>query len=159
MTRTYKTKKTTTLPFELAMLSGVIIRGVLYPAHAPNTVGNFIHLANSGYYDQSCFHRCISGFIAQGGKGNPPLDYCINGEFDFNSFKKNRLHHEYGSLSMARTRHYCSASSEFFFVTSQSEKQWLQLDGAYAVFGKVTEGMEELSTIASVPTDNMICPI
>lgn len=147
--------------FEIVMETDAVIRGELFPSHAPQTVGNFINLANSGFYDALSFHRCIHGFIAQAGKptAEKQLPYCIAGEFEFNSYKQNHLPHEYGSLCMARGRNYNSASSEFFIVTTNDERERHCLNGAYAVFGKVYEGMRIAEAICSVDTDQLNLPL
>ena len=119
---------------------------------APITVTNFVELANSGFYDGLTFHRIIEGFMIQGGDpagtgaGGP--DYCIKGEFSQNGFETN-LAHTPGVLSMARTMFPDSAGSQFFIM----HKAAPHLDGAYAAFGKVTEGLEVVDKIASVNTD------
>lgn len=147
--------------FKIVMETDAVILGELFPLCAPQTVGNFISLANEGFYDGLSFHRCIQGFIAQAGKANPsqPLPYCITGEFEFNSYKHSLLTHEYGSLCMARGGHYNSASSEFFIVTTEDERELQCLNGAYAIFGKVYEGMRIIEAISSVETDQNDKPI
>lgn len=134
------------------MENGEQIRAELYPEIAPNTVKNFISLVNKGYYDGLIFHRVISGFMIQGGcpegtgMGGP--GYSIPGEFAMNGFK-NDLRHTEGVLSMARAQHPDSAGSQFFIMHKTSP----HLDGAYAAFGKVIEGMDVVNRIADVPTD------
>ena len=124
----------------------------LYPDVAPNTVANFIELANAGFYEGVIFHRVISGFMIQGGDptgtgmGGP--GYCIKGEFTANGFK-NDLRHSRGVLSMARTMAPNSAGSQFFIMHEDSP----HLDGQYAAFGKVTEGIENVDKIAETRTD------
>ena len=134
------------------MENGDIIKAELYPEIAPNTVNNFISLVNKGYYNGLIFHRVISGFMIQGGcpdgtgAGGP--GYSIKGEFTQNGFRNN-LKHEPGVLSMARTMMPDSAGSQFFIMHKNSP----HLDGAYAAFGKVSEGMDVVNKIAETPTD------
>ena len=134
------------------MENGDIMKAELYPEIAPNTVRNFVSLVNKGYYDGLIFHRVISGFMIQGGcpqgtgMGGP--GYCIKGEFSQNGFK-NDLKHTEGVLSMARAMHPDSAGSQFFIMHKTSP----HLDGAYAAFGKITEGMEVVNRIADERTD------
>ena len=135
------------------------IKAELYPAIAPNTVKNFISLIESGFYDGMIFHRVISGFMIQGGDplgtgaGGP--GYCIKGEFTANGFV-NDLSHTRGVLSMARrSRPYDSAGSQFFIM----HKDYTSLDGQYAAFGKVTEGMEVVDRIAAMSTDKNNRPL
>ena len=134
------------------MGNGDIIKAELYPEIAPNTVKNFISLINHGFYDGLIFHRVIKGFMIQGGDpegigiGGP--GYSIKGEFAQNGFK-NDLKHTAGVLSMARSMRPNSAGSQFFIM----HKDAPHLDGAYAAFGKVIEGMDIVDKIASVPTD------
>lgn len=134
------------------MENGGIIKAELYPEIAPNTVNNFISLVNAGYYNGIIFHRVIRGFMIQGGcpegtgMGGP--GYCIKGEFAQNGFK-NDLKHEPGVLSMARTMVPDSAGSQFFIMHENSP----HLDGAYAAFGKVIEGMDVVNAIAETATD------
>ena len=134
------------------MEDGGIIRAELYPEIAPNTVNNFISLIKKGYYDGLIFHRVIPGFMIQGGcpKGNGMggPGYCIKGEFTSNGFK-NDLAHTEGVLSMARTMFPDSAGSQFFIMHKNSP----HLDGQYAAFGKVTEGMDVVDRIANTATD------
>ena len=133
------------------MENGDIFKAELYPEIAPNTVNNFISLINSHFYDGLIFHRVISGFMIQGGcpegtgMGGP--GYNIAGEFTDNGFK-NDLKHTPGVLSMARAAHPDSAGSQFFVMHQTSP----HLDGQYAAFGKVIEGMEVVNRIAEVPT-------
>lgn len=121
----------------------------LYPEIAPNTVNNFISLAKNGYYDGIIFHRVIPGFMIQGGDptgtGSGGPGYSIKGEFSYNGFK-NDLKHSLGVLSMARTMIPDSAGSQFFIMVDDAP----HLDGQYAAFGKVIEGVEEALRIASV---------
>ncbi|MCI9083957.1 MAG: peptidylprolyl isomerase [Lachnospiraceae bacterium] len=134
------------------MQNGDIIKAELYPEIAPNTVNNFISLISKGYYDGLCFHRVIRGFMIQGGcpdgTGTGGPGYCIPGEFSQNGFT-NDLKHSAGVLSMARTMIPDSAGSQFFIMHENSP----HLDGAYAAFGKVTEGMEFVNKIAETATD------
>ena len=134
------------------MENGDIMKAELYPEIAPNTVDNFISLVNKGFYDGLIFHRVISGFMIQGGcpdgtgMGGP--GYTIKGEFSQNGFA-NDLKHTEGVLSMARAMHPDSAGSQFFIMHKNSP----HLDGAYAAFGKITEGMDIVNEIAQTPTD------
>ena len=136
----------------IEMENGSVIKAELYPQVAPNTVNNFISLVKKGFYDGVIFHRVISGFMLQGGDpdgtgmGGP--GYSIKGEFTQNGFK-NDLKHEPGVLSMARTMMPNSAGSQFFIMHEAAP----HLDGAYAAFGKVTEGMDVVNAIAAVPTN------
>ena len=133
----------------ITMKDGGVIKAELYPSVAPNTVNNFISLIKKGYYNGLGFHRVINGFMIQGGcpdgtgAGGPC--YCIRGEFGQNGFD-NGLKHEAGVLSMARTMAPDSAGSQFFIMHKTSP----HLDGAYAAFGKVTEGMDVVDRIARV---------
>lgn len=137
--------------------NGKIIKAELYPEIAPNTVNNFIDLVKKGFYDGLIFHRVIKGFMIQGGcpegfgTGGP--GYKIKGEFDINGFK-NMLVHDAGVLSMARSQSPNSAGSQFFIMHQQSS----HLDGQYAAFGKVTEGMEIVNELAAVKTDSQDRP-
>lgn len=136
----------------ITMQNGDIIKAELYPDIAPNTVNNFISLIKKDFYDGLIFHRIINGFMIQGGcpegtgMGGP--GYCIKGEFAQNGFK-NDLSHTPGVLSMARAMHPDSAGSQFFIM----HKAASYLDGAYAAFGKVTEGLEIVNKLAEVDTD------
>lgn len=129
------------------MENGGIIKAELYPEIAPNTVNNFIHLINRGYYNGLIFHRVISGFMIQGGcpqgSGTGGPGYGIRGEFSANGFK-NELKHEKGVLSMARSMSPNSAGSQFFIMHEFSP----HLDGQYAAFGKVIEGIDVVDEIA-----------
>ncbi len=142
----------------ITMNSGGVIKAELYPDIAPNTVNNFISLVQKGYYDGLSFHRVIKGFMIQGGcpegtgKGGP--GYCIKGEFSQNGFN-NDLKHDEGVLSMARTMMPDSAGSQFFIMHKNSP----HLDGAYAAFGKVTEGMDVVNAIAECRTDYSDMPV
>ena len=138
--------------FVITMQDGRQMKGELYPDIAPQSVGNFIALANSGFYDGVIFHRVIPGFMIQGGDpkgigiGGP--GYSIKGEFAANGFA-NPLKHTYGVLSMARSMMPNSAGSQFFIMTSDSP----HLDGRYAAFGKVLEGMEVADSIVNTRRD------
>ena len=134
------------------MENGDIMKAELYPEIAPNTVRNFVSLVNKGYYDGLIFHRVINGFMIQGGcpdgtgMGGP--GYNIKGEFAQNGFA-NDLAHTEGVLSMARAMHPDSAGSQFFIM----HKAAPHLDGAYAAFGKIIEGMDIVNKIAETDTD------
>jgi len=136
----------------IQMESGDLIKVELYPEIAPNSVNNFVSLVKKGYYDGLIFHRVIEGFMIQGGcpdgtgMGGP--GYSIPGEFTWNGFKNN-LQHTAGVISMARAQHPDSAGSQFFIMHKNSP----HLDGQYAAFGKVTEGLDVVNKIAEVPTD------
>ena len=136
----------------ITMENGDMIKAELYPDIAPVSVHNFISLIQKGYYDGLIFHRVISGFMIQGGcpdgtgMGGP--GYSIKGEFAMNGVK-NDLKHTEGVLSMARAMDPDSAGSQFFIMHKNSP----HLDGSYAAFGKVIEGMEIVNKIAEVPTD------
>ena len=121
----------------------------LYPEYAPNTVANFVNLIESGFYDGLTFHRLVPGFVLQGGDpdgdGTGGPGYTIDGEFKANGYTKNTLSHDKGVISMARSMDYDSAGSQFFIVLDDSAKS--SLDGMYAGFGRVTEGMEILEGI------------
>ena len=134
------------------------IKVELYPDIAPNTVKNFISLVNKGFYDGLIFHRVIRGFMIQGGcpegigTGGP--GYSIKGEFAMNGFENN-LKHTAGVISMARSQMPDSAGSQFFLMHEDSP----HLDGQYAAFGKVTEGMDVVDAIAQCKTDYMDKPL
>lgn len=136
----------------IEMENGAVIKAELYPEIAPNTVNNFISLVSKGYYDGLNFHRVIYGFMIQGGcpegtgMGGP--GYHIKGEFTQNGFN-NTLNHTQGVLSMARSMMPDSAGSQFFIM----HKAAPHLDGQYASFGKVIEGMEVVNEIAECDTD------
>ena len=134
------------------MENGDIIKAELYPEIAPNTVNNFISLVKKGFYNGLHFHRVIAGFMIQGGcpdgNGMGGPGYSIRGEFAQNGFD-NSLRHTPGVLSMARAMHPDSAGSQFFIMHKTSP----HLDGAYAAFGKVTEGLDVVDKIAQTPTD------
>ena len=142
----------------IEMENGDVIRAELYPDIAPNTVNNFIHLIQSGFYDGVGFHRVIEGFMLQGGDptgtGTGGPGYSIRGEFANNGFK-NDLKHTPGVLSMARTMMPDSAGSQFFIMHKTSP----HLDGDYAGFGKVIEGMDIVDRIAATQTDFRDCPL
>ena len=131
----------------------------LYPDMAPNTVTNFMVLANNGFYDSLTFHRVIDNFMIQGGdplgNGSGGPNYSIGGEFASNGFTQNTLSHTKGILSMARTYDPNSAGSQFFITSADST----YLDGEYAAFGKVISGMSIVETIAKVDTDSKDCPL
>ncbi len=137
----------------IEMQDGKIIEAELYPDKAPNTVNNFIALANSGFYDGLIFHRVIKGFMIQGGDpagvGTGGPGYTIKGEFSLNGFKGNDIKHSRGVISMARAMSPDSAGSQFFIMHDNAS----YLDGQYAAFGKVCRGIEAVDAIASVPTD------
>ncbi len=134
------------------MENGDVMKAELYPAIAPNTVNNFISLVKKGFYDGLTFHRIISGFMIQGGdpegSGMGGPGYSIRGEFSCNGFQ-NDLKHTKGILSMARAHHPDSAGSQFFIMHQTSP----HLDGSYAAFGKVIEGLNIVDKIAEVNTD------
>ena len=136
----------------ITMENGDVIKAELYPEIAPNTVNNFISLINHNFYDGVCFHRVIKGFMLQGGdpdgNGTGGPGYEIQGEFTHNGFK-NDLKHTEGVLSMARAMHPDSAGSQFFIMVEKAP----HLDGAYAAFGKVIEGMEVADAIVSAQRD------
>ncbi|MBQ6554850.1 MAG: peptidylprolyl isomerase [Firmicutes bacterium] len=142
----------------ITMENGDTIKAELYPDIAPNTVNNFISLINRGFYNGLIFHRIIKGFMIQGGcpngngMGNP--GYSIKGEFSQNGFK-NDLKHTAGVLSMARSMMPNSAGSQFFIM----HKVAPHLDGAYAAFGKVIEGMDIVDKLAGVKTGRMDRPV
>jgi peptidyl-prolyl cis-trans isomerase B (cyclophilin B) len=136
----------------IEMDNGSVIKAELYPDKAPNTVRNFVSLINSGFYDGLIFHRVIMGFMIQGGcpkgigTGGP--GYAIKGEFKGNGFD-NDLKHERGVLSMARAMRPDSAGSQFFIMHERAP----HLDGSYAAFGRVIEGIEAVDAIANVKVD------
>ena len=136
----------------IEMENGDIIKAELYPEIAPNTVNNFISLVKKGFYNNLIFHRVIYGFMIQGGcptgTGTGGPGYGIYGEFAQNGFQNN-LKHEEGVLSMARAMMPNSAGSQFFIMHKNSP----HLNGAYAAFGKVIEGFENVQKIAEVPVD------
>lgn len=134
----------------IEMDSGQKIKLELYPEVAPNTVNNFISLVQSGFYDGTTFHRVIPGFMIQGGdpngNGTGGPDYSIKGEFKTNGVENN-LKHTTGVLSMARAADLDSAGSQFFIMVADAPS----LDGEYAAFGKVTEGMDVVNEIVNLP--------
>ena len=136
----------------IEMENGGVIKAELYPEIAPNTVANFVTLVQSGFYDGLIFHRVIPGFMIQGGDpqgtgmGGP--GYSIKGEFARNGFRQNNLRHTRGVLSMARSMMPNSAGSQFFITHADAP----HLDGDYAAFGKVTEGLDVVDAIAATPT-------
>ncbi len=136
----------------IKMQSGNEIKIELYPEIAPNTVNNFISLVNKGFYDGIIFHRVIPGFMIQGGdpegQGFGGPGYSIKGEFSYNGFENN-LKHTRGVISMARSQHPDSAGSQFFIMVDDAP----HLDGQYAAFGKVIEGMDECDDIVSTKTN------
>ena len=140
------------------MENGSVIKAELYPEIAPNTVANFVHLVESGFYDGLIFHRVIPGFMIQGGDptgtgmGGP--GWRIKGEFSRNGVK-NDLKHTRGVLSMARSMHPDSAGSQFFIMHEDAP----HLDGQYAAFGKVIEGMDAVDAIANTETGAQDRPI
>ena len=136
----------------ITMANGEVMKAELYPEIAPNTVNNFISLVKKGYYDGLIFHRVIAGFMIQGGcpngNGMGGPGYSIKGEFSQNGFK-NTLKHTEGVLSMARAMNPNSAGSQFFIMHQNSP----HLDGQYAAFGKLVEGLDVVDSIAQVGTD------
>ena len=144
---------------KIEMENGGVITAELYPELAPNTVANFVNLVESGFYDGLIFHRVIPGFMIQGGDpqgtgmGGP--GYSIKGEFARNGFRENTLRHTRGVLSMARSMMPNSAGSQFFIMHADAP----HLDGDYAAFGKVTDGMDVVDRIASVRTGMQDRPV
>mgnify|MGYP003301536321 CR=1 FL=1 len=142
--------------FKITMENGSVMEGELYPDIAPKSVENFVKLAESGFYEGTTFHRIIKGFMMQGGdpegNGTGGSDKTIVGEFALNGYSNNKLSHTRGAISMARSDHPDSASSQFFIVHQDSTF----LDGQYAAFGYVTEGMDIVDKICTdvQPTDN-----
>lgn len=142
----------------ITMENGSEIKAELYPRVAPNTVNNFISLVDKGFYDGLIFHRVIEGFMIQGGcpegtgMGGP--GYGIKGEFKSNGVD-NQMKHERGVLSMARAMHPDSAGSQFFIMHANSP----HLDGSYAAFGRVVEGIEEVDKIATCQTHGSDRPV
>ena len=135
------------------MENGKIFKAELYPEKAPNTVNNFLSLVNKGFYNGLIFHRVIAGFMIQGGDPNGTgmggPGYHIPGEFYANGFRTNDLTHKRGVLSMARAQHPDSAGSQFFVMHEDAD----YLDGQYAAFGAVIEGMDTVDEIACTQTD------
>ena len=142
----------------ITMRNGDVMKAELYPETAPITVANFIELVNKKFFDGLIFHRVIKDFMIQGGgydeNGTHKEAEAIKGEFTRNGFTNN-LKHTRGVLSMARTSFPNSASSQFFIMHKDSP----HLDGQYAAFGKVTEGLEVIDKIAGVATDFQDCPL
>ncbi len=142
----------------ITMEDGGVIKLELYPQIAPNTVANFVTLAQSNFYDGLIFHRVIPGFMIQGGDpdgiGTGGPGYSIRGEFSDNGFQ-NDLSHDRGVISMARASDYDSAGSQFFIMHMRNK----ELDGKYAAFGKVTSGMDVVDAIANTPTDSSDRPL
>ena len=147
-----------TIKFEIEMQDGKIMKGELYPEVAPITVKNFVGLIQDHFYDGLIFHRVIPGFMIQGGGMDATMkgkEYpAIQGEFKSNGFN-NELLHTRGVLSMARTMIKDSASSQFFIMHEDAP----HLDGEYAAFGKITEGLEVVDEIANTPTNFQDCPL
>ena len=143
----------------ITMADGRVMKAELYPEKAPNTVNNFISLANKGFYDGKIFHRVIPGFMIQGGcpngNGMGGPGYQIKGEFAGNGFYQNNILHTTGVLSMARTMAPNSAGSQFFIMHQDAK----HLDGQYAAFGKVTSGMDVVDAIAATRTGMQDRPI
>ena len=139
--------------FTIEMENGMTMKGELYPEIAPNSVANFVELANSGFYDGVIFHRVIPGFMIQGGdpdgNGTGGPGYAIKGEFKNNGVE-NDLSHVRGVISMARSSAMDSAGSQFFIMHADSD----YLDGDYAAFGMVLGGMDAVDLIASQPTNS-----
>ncbi|MDD4105753.1 MAG: peptidylprolyl isomerase [Eubacteriales bacterium] len=144
--------------FTITMENGSRMKGELYPDIAPESVGNFIELSEAGYYNGLSFHRVIPGFMIQGGcpagTGTGGPGYAIKGEFSANGVP-NSVKHTCGVLSMARSMMKDSAGSQFFVMTADAP----HLDGSYAAFGKVTEGMETAEKIVNVPKDRNDRPL
>ena len=142
----------------IKMQNGAMIKVELYPDIAPNTVNNFISLANKGFYNGLTFHRVIPGFMIQGGcpvgNGTGDPGYSIKGEFTANGFK-NELSHDRGVISMARSNKFDSAGSQFFIMHAD----YPYLDGQYAAFGKAIEGLNVIDSIVSVDRDYMYKPL
>ena len=144
---------------KIEMENGGVITAELYPEIAPNTVANFVTLVTNGFYDGLIFHRVIPGFMIQGGDpqgtgmGGP--GYSIKGEFARNGFRQNNLRHKRGVLSMARSMMPNSAGSQFFIMHADAP----HLDGDYAAFGMVTDGMNVVDEIASARTGRQDRPV
>jgi len=147
-----------TINFEIELENGKIMKGELYPEVAPVTVENFVGLINKHFYDGLIFHRVIPGFMIQGGgmDASMKMKECpsIKGEFRSNGVINDLLHTR-GVLSMARTMVRDSASSQFFIMHADAP----HLDGEYAAFGKITDGLEVVDEIANVRTNFRDCPI
>ena len=146
------------MQLEITMEIGAVMKGELYPEIAPITVENFKKLADEHFFDGLIFHRVIAGFMIQGGgydkNGNHKDCDSIRGEFASNGIQ-NDLKHDRGVLSMARTMVKDSASSQFFIMHQAAP----HLDGEYAAFGRITEGLDTVDAIAAVPTDFSDCPL
>jgi len=144
--------------FTIKIKDGGVMTGELFPEHAPISTANFIAMANSGFYDGLIFHRVIPGFMIQGGDpdgtgmGGP--GWRIKGEFSKNGVE-NPVAHERGVLSMARSQHPDSAGSQFFVMVERAP----HLDGSYAAFGRVLEGMEAADAIVRAPTGRNDRPV
>jgi peptidylprolyl isomerase/peptidyl-prolyl cis-trans isomerase B (cyclophilin B) len=147
------TQSSTHPKVQIEMESGGKMVLELYPEYAPETVNNFVKLAESGFYDGLTFHRIVKGFMIQGGDpkgdGTGGSDKTIKGEFSENGFKSNTLKHTKGVISMARSQDPNSASSQFFIMNADVP----QLDGKYAAFGKLIEGEDTLDKISDTPVD------
>ena len=158
--RKHPKRRRNNMNIQIEMENGGIIKAELYPDVAPITVENFVKLINENFFDGLVFHRVIEGFMIQGGGfdavGNHKEADSIKGEFDANGVK-NELKHDRGVLSMARTMFPNSASSQFFIMHQSAP----HLDGQYAAFGKVTDGMDvvdEIATCQTAPDDSPIVP-
>ena len=147
-----------TVKFEIEMENGKVMTGELYPEIAPITVKNFISLIEQNFYDGLIFHRVIPGFMIQGGGFDVKMNHkecsSIKGEFSSNGIQNDLLHTR-GVLSMARTMVKDSASSQFFIM----HKDAPHLDGEYAAFGKITDGLDIVDEIANVATNRQDCPL
>ena len=143
----------------IEMENGKVITAELYPEIAPNTVANFVNLVQAGFYNGLIFHRVIAGFMIQGGDPNGTgmggPGYTIKGEFAANGFRQNNLRHTRGVLSMARSMMPNSAGSQFFIMHANAP----HLDGQYAAFGKVTDGLDVVDEIATTQTGSQDRPI
>lgn len=158
--RKHPKQRRNNMNIQIEMENGGIIKAELYPDVAPITVENFVKLINENFFDGLVFHRVIEGFMIQGGGfdavGNHKEADSIKGEFDANGVK-NELKHDRGVLSMARTMFPNSASSQFFIMHQAAP----HLDGQYAAFGKVTDGMDvvdEIATCQTAPDDSPVIP-
>ena len=144
---------------KIEMEQGGVITAELYPELAPNTVANFVNLVEKGFYDGLIFHRVIPGFMIQGGDpqgtGMSGPGYSIKGEFARNGFKQNNLRHKRGVLSMARSMMPNSAGSQFFIMHADAP----HLDGDYAAFGAVTDGLDVVDRIAATRTGMQDRPV
>lgn len=138
---------------QIEMENGAVMTLELYPEKAPATVANFEKLVSAGFYDGLCFHRIIRGFMIQGGDpqgtGMGGAKETIKGEFSSNGFPQNDLRHTRGVISMARSANPNSASSQFFIMHQDAP----HLDGSYAAFGRVVEGLDAVDEIANTRTD------